>query len=178
MKKILAFFFVLFSLFAINYSLLVQEVRAVCPVCTVAVGAGLGVSRALGIDDAVTSVWIGGLILSISFWTVDWIQKRKFKLFKDLKEITLAFISTFLWTLLTILPLYSWKYIGRLNNTLWGIDKIILGTFLGYIVFLFAVYLDRKVRSIRGRQLFNYQKVVFPVVFLLIISAIMYLVTK
>jgi len=155
-----------------------KQILAVCPVCTVAVGAGLGVSRALGIDDAVTSVWIGGLILSISFWTVDWIQKRKFNFFKDLKEITLIFISTSLWTLLTILPLYSWKYIGRANNTLWGIDKILLGTAFGYIVFLLAVYLDRKVRSVHGKQLFIYQKVVFPVVFLLITSAIMYLVTK
>src|SRR3990172_4136169 len=50
---------------------------AVCPVCTVAVGAGLGISRALGIDDTVTSVWIGGLILSMSFWLIDWLKKKK-----------------------------------------------------------------------------------------------------
>ena len=47
-----------------------------CPVCTVTVIAGLGISRFLGIDDAVTSLWIGGFILSFSFITINWIDKK------------------------------------------------------------------------------------------------------
>ncbi len=47
-----------------------------CPVCTVTVIAGLGISRLLGIDDAVTSLWIGGFILSFSFITISWIDKK------------------------------------------------------------------------------------------------------
>lgn len=173
MKKSLSFLLVFLSFFVFPKSIL-----AVCPVCTVAVGAGLGISRALGIDDTVTSVWIGGLIISISLWSVDWLKKKNFKILKDLKESTMIFLSIFFWTIITILPLYSWKYIGRLNNTLWGIDKILLGTFLGYVVFLLAVYLDKKVRKVKGKQLFNYQKVIFPVTLLLITSFVMYLLTK
>jgi len=48
-----------------------------CPICTVTVIAGLGISRLLGIDDLITSLWIGAFILSFSFVTVDWLKKRK-----------------------------------------------------------------------------------------------------
>src|SRR3989344_8410054 len=71
-------------LFLISYFLYPDSVYAVCPVCTVAVGAGLGLSRALGIDDAVTSVWIGGLILSMSYWAIDWLGKKNLSLTKKL----------------------------------------------------------------------------------------------
>lgn len=173
MKKVTIFF-----LFLLGFLTFPSKVLAVCPVCTVAVGAGLGISRALGIDDVVTSVWIGGLLLSISFWTSDWLKKKNFKFIKDLKEYTLVFISFILWTLLTLIPLYYSHLIGRVENTLWGVDKVILGTIVGSVVFLFAVLVDRKLRSVYGKQFFNYQKVVFPVVFLLITSTIMYLITR
>lgn len=173
MKKLAIFF-----LFLLGFLTFPNKVLAVCPVCTVAVGAGLGISRALGIDDAVTSVWIGGLLLSISFWSADWLKKKNFKFTKDLKEYTLVFLSFVLWTLLTLVPLYYSHLIGRVGNTLWGVDKVVLGTVIGSIVFLFAVLLDRKLRSVYGKQFFNYQKVIFPVVFLLITSTIMYLITK
>ncbi|MCX6758247.1 MAG: hypothetical protein NTX14_00895, partial [Candidatus Nealsonbacteria bacterium] len=46
---------------------------AVCPICTVAVGAGLGLSRWFGIDDSISGLWIGGLIVSFILWTIDWL---------------------------------------------------------------------------------------------------------
>lgn len=178
MKKIIYFGTILTSLFVLHYSVFTPKVYAVCPVCTVAVGAGLGISRALGIDDAVTSVWIGGLIISISFWTVSWIENKKIKLLKDLKNSTLTLASIALWAILTIFPLYTLKYIGRPLNALFGVDKIILGTIIGSVMFFAAVFTDKKLRSIYGKQFFNYQKVVFPVIFLLVSSLIMYFVTK
>ena len=47
-----------------------------CPLCTVTVVAGLGISRLLGIDDVVSAIWIGALILSLSFVTIAWIAKK------------------------------------------------------------------------------------------------------
>ncbi|MBU2577676.1 hypothetical protein KKA69_02480 [Patescibacteria group bacterium] len=46
----------------------VFQVEAVYPVCTITVGAGLGISRWLGIDDSIPGLWIGGLILSSGLW--------------------------------------------------------------------------------------------------------------
>ena len=40
-------------------ALVALPAQAVCPVCIVAVGAGLGLSEYLGIDDTIAGVWIG-----------------------------------------------------------------------------------------------------------------------
>ena len=143
-----------------------------CPVCTVAVGAGLGLSRALGIDDAVTSVWIGGLILSMSYWLLDWAGKKWSSLkISNFKFQILVFVLMYL---LTLLPLYWAKYIGRATNTAWGIDKILLGTAVGSIVFLIGLAADKWVRAKYGRQFFQFQKVVFPVISLLLASLLLH----
>jgi len=55
-----------------------QKVLAVCPLCTVAVGAGVGLSRWLGIDDVITGLWIGGLIVSLIAWSENWLDKKIF----------------------------------------------------------------------------------------------------
>ncbi len=41
-----------------------------------AVAAGIGLSRWLGIDDTITGLWIGGLIISLAIWTINWIIKK------------------------------------------------------------------------------------------------------
>jgi len=72
MKKFTYYFLIIFG--GIIQAL---PAKAVCPVCTVAVGAGLGFSRYLGIDDTISGIWIGGLMVSISFWTIDWMKTKK-----------------------------------------------------------------------------------------------------
>ena len=93
MRKSFKTFVFVFSLFAIRYLLFVNEVDAVCPVCTVAVIGGLGLSRWLGIDDAITGIWIGGLIISLSLWFTDWLYKKYKKIEKyDKRIIIILFI--------------------------------------------------------------------------------------
>jgi hypothetical protein len=189
MKRIFIFILVLFSLFAINYSLLANTAKAVCPVCTVAVIAGLGVSRELGVDDIVSSIWIGGLILSASFWTIDWIEKSKFrdKIYKHVcrfkcgmtENQALKFWTILVMYALVFVPLFFTHTIGIARNTLWGIDKIVLGTAVGSIMFLIGMWVDKVIRKVRsGKQLFIFQKVVFPVVTLIITSLVFYFITK
>jgi hypothetical protein len=145
-----------------------------CPVCTVGVVAGLGISRLLGIDDTVTSIWIGAFILSFSFITIDWIAKR----WPRLRSAYYLLPATILMYLFVLVPLYLNHSIGLVYNRLWGFDKIILGVFIGSMAFLAGVLADKKVRKIRGKQLFNYQKVIFPLLALIIASATTYLVTR
>lgn len=137
-----------------------------CPVCAVAVGAGLGISQALGIDDAVTSIWIGALILSMTFWLFEWVEK-KWPRFHTTYYLLLTVAMMYL---LTLLPLWKGNYIGRATNTLWGVDKILLGTTVGSIVFLLGIWADKAGRKKYGRQFFQFQKVVFPVASLLLAS--------
>jgi hypothetical protein len=188
-KSLTVFVLTLSSLFVVSSSLFVNTAKAVCPVCTVAVVAGLGISEELGIDDVVTSIWIGGLILSASFWTIDWIEKSKYreKIYKHICKFkcgmtenqALKFWTIFLMYLLVFVPLLFTKAVGVHGNTLWGVDKIILGTAVGSIMFAVGMWADKKVRKTRdGHQLFIFQKVVFPVLSLIISSLVFYFITK
>lgn len=146
--------------------------HAVCPICAVAVGAGLGISRYLGIDDTVTGVWIGGLILSSGLWLSGWIERKGWRVpYKEIFSVAFFF-------LLVIPPLYWMKMIGLSGNTLWGVDKILLGTIIGSIVFLLGVWLDKWLRIVNGGQVYvYYQKVIIPVFLLSVTSFVLYLIT-
>jgi hypothetical protein len=149
------------------------KAQAVCPICTVAVGAGLGISRWLGIDDSVTGLWIGGLILSSGLWLADWIGKRNWKVpQKELLSVSLFFV-------MVIPPLYWGKLIGLPGNLLWGIDKVLLGIAIGSLLFISGVWLDKWLRSANENKVYvYYQKVIIPVFLLSIASFIFYLITN
>lgn len=150
----------------------IQPVLAVCPLCTLAVGAGLGLSRYLGIDDAISGLWVGGIILSSSFWLISYLKSKKI----NFKFFGILIIS--LMYLLILLPLWQQGIIGHPLNQLFGIDKLLFGTLVGSLTFFIGILSDKEVRKIEGYQLFSYQKVVFPVSALLIMSVIMYLIPK
>ena len=138
-----------------------------CPVCTVAVGAGIGLSRWLGVDDLISGLWVGGLIVSLIGVTILWLNK------KNLKSNLLKIIIIFLYYFLTIGSLYWTKIIGAPCNHLWGLDRIVWGTIIGSVVFLvsyiFHLWLKKKNNN---KVYFPFQKVVIPVTFLLITSFI------
>lgn len=169
--KVISFLFV-----SAGYLLLPTTAYAVCPICTAAVIGGLGLSRYLGIDDAVSGIWVGGLILSLSFWMTDWIKRKGWlKKFNDNLILASVFVSLYL---ITFVPMQLTNFIGHPANKIYGIDKLIFGSVIGLVVFLFGVYADRKERQIKGKQLFEFQRVVFPVLSLLIASVILYLIIK
>ena len=158
----------------IIFLLFPKPALAVCPVCTVAVGAGLGVSRWLGIDDSVSGIWIGGLVVSLSFWSADWLTKKNLKILKKWSNQALIVASMVLWSLLTYLPLWKTGVIGHPFNTILGIDKLIFGSMVGAGAFLIGVFADKKVREKKGRQLFAFQKIAFPVAALVLASLVVY----
>lgn len=135
-----------------------------CPVCTVTVVAGLGISRWLGIDDLLTSIWIGAFILSFSYIFHNWMVKK----WPRLKSTYSLPLTVILMYTLALLPLIK-------SPT---IDRILYGTALGSVVFLLGVYADKLQRKRHEKIFFPYQKVVFPVVSLILASVVMYLVTK
>ena len=49
---------------------------AVCPVCTIAIGAGLEGARMLGVKDVLTGIWAGGLTVSLIGWTANYMRKK------------------------------------------------------------------------------------------------------
>jgi hypothetical protein len=142
-----------------------------CPVCTVAVAGGLGLSRFLGIDDVISGFWVGALILSTSFWFLRWLKTKFKKVSLDIPIILLMY-------LLVLYPLAKLNIINHPLNKIFGVDKLIFGTILGSIFFLLGIWTDKKIRKLKGRQLVLYQKVVIPVLFLLVPSIISYFLLK
>ena len=145
-----------------------------CPVCTVTVIAGLGISRLLGIDDLITSIWIGGFILSFTFVMLSWIDKKWPEIQTSRFQIPIILTAY----LLVLVPLYLNHSIGLIYNRLWGVDKVLLGTLIGSIIFLIGVKADKYQRVKFEKIFFPFQKVVFPVLMLLITSLVFFLVTK
>lgn len=150
----------------------IKQAQAVCPVCTVAVAGGLGISRWIGIDDSVMGIWIGGLILSSGFWMADWASKKSWRI--PYPKI----LSILLMVLFVVPPLYMAKMIGLPGNTLWSIDKILLGTIVGSGLFYAGMRLDLWLRTTNENKVYiYYQKVIAPVFFLTIGSVIFFLIT-
>jgi uncharacterized membrane protein YiaA len=145
-----------------------------CPVCTVTVIAGLGISRLLGIDDLITSLWIGGFVLSFSFITINWVAKK----WPKLNSKYYYFPTIILMYLFVLVPLKLDHIIGIKLNSIWGIDKIIFGITVGSIIFLIGVWADKFQRVKYKKIFFPFQKVVFPVLVLIITSLIFYFLTK
>lgn len=152
---------------------LARPALAVCPVCTIAVGAGVGLSRWLGIDDTITGLWVGGLTVSLIMWTINWLNKKntRFKFRKII--IVIGYYA------LIVLPLYFTGIMGHFYNKLWGIDKLLIGIIVGSVLFaasgLWYYYLKN---NHGGRAYFPFQKVVMTVAPLIIFSFIFYWVTK
>ncbi|MBU0456022.1 MAG: hypothetical protein ABIH77_04870 [Pseudomonadota bacterium] len=145
---------------------------AVCPVCTIFVGAGIGLSHWLGIDDSVTGLWIGGFIVSLIIWTVAWFDKKNIR-FKGRKIlITLLYYAS------VVVPLYTSGIIGHPLNKLWGIDKLVLGILLGSIAFSLGALGHQMLKARNNNHaFFPFQKVVMPILPLLVLSVFFYFLT-
>jgi hypothetical protein len=153
--------------------LLPTSASAMCPVCTVAVIGGVGLSRWLGVDDTVTGLWVGAALMSMSLWAINWLNGKKIKFFgQKILVFALVYVSV-------IWPLYTTNIIGHPINKIWGIDKLLLGMTLGSLIFIvFAlVYLFMK-KNNNGHAHFPFEKIVIVVVPLLIASGIFYIITK
>lgn len=159
MRKVFLLFFVLISLPKISF--------AFCPVCTVAVGAGVGLCRYLGIDDLISGGWIGGLLMSFTLLTIGWLNKKQIK-FLFRKPLVLIF-----WYAITILLLYKLEILGHPANKFLGLDKLLFGMILGGLVFLISFFFNNfLIKNNGGKVFFPFQKVVIPVLFLIILSLI------
>lgn len=148
-------------------------VFAVCPICTVAVGAGLGLSRLLGIDDLISGLWVGGLLVSTGLWLAE-VLVKKFA-YRTSTKLLIA-----LGSFVVFIPFLYWlKLTGIPGNTVFGIDRLLIGYLCGGLVFAVAVVLEKQIKKFRsGRVLFYYQKVVIPVFCLAIFSFVIHLFIK
>ena len=148
----------------------------VCPVCTIAVAAGIGILEKWGVDNIIIGIWLGALIVSSIAWMIDWLNRKNIHfLFRKILVI-IVFYAVFIW------PLYIWGIMGNGRAVVFGIswlDRTLFGVILGTCIFIAAVLYDKHLRKINGEQpLVKYQKVIIPLTCLIIASIITYLLIK
>lgn len=150
----------------------IHRTYAVCPVCTIAAVSCLGISHYLGIDDTVTGLWIGGLLLSTSLWFNAILRKKQIRFPFKKYIIIVTFYG------LTILPLYWYHMIGLPGNSLWNVDKLLLGILIGSTLFLLGIFCDLILRASNDCKVYFYfQKTVIPISLLIVASMIFYFLT-
>ncbi len=142
---------------------------AVCPVCTVAVGAGLGLAEWIGIDDLISGLWIGALIISMSIWTINWMNEKNIR-FKGRK--ILIFLTYYA---IIILPLWLKGTIGHPFHQFCGIDKLLFGIIIGSLLFAIGVISHGIIRKKNNNvSYFQGQKIVFSIAPIIIASIFLY----
>ncbi len=168
MKKI--FTSVLLAMFAIIA--VAPGAMAVCPVCTVAVGAGLEGMRLLGVDDVITGIWAGALTLSLFMWTAGWLKKR------GVTNIWLQIVLPFVVYYGLLAAVYALPGVTFGATTLWGMDRFLLGIIVGTVAFYLGARWYAKIkRDNGGHAKFAFQKVVVPLSFLIVVSIVFWLIT-
>ncbi len=142
--------------------------QAQCPVCLVTIGGSVLLSRYLGIDDLIIGVWAGGLILSLGLWSATLIKKTFIKGQNWL-------LTVILWVT-TVWGLKKAGFIGNPTCKIHNHDKLLTGIVAGTVAFFLAYLLDLFLRKLNkknpGKALFPYQRVILPVVLLIITSLI------
>lgn len=153
--------------------LTIGQAKAFCPVCTAAVIAGLGLSRWLKIDDTISGLWIGAIIVLMIWWTISWTNKRKLIFFGKNILIAIAFY------IIVVLPLFYYNIAGHPLNRLWGIDKLILGISIGSLFFGAGYFLHSFLKKKNKEKVFfPFQRVIIPITPLLILSFVFYFITR
>ena len=140
-----------------------------CAVCTIAVGASLEIARSLGVDDSVVGVWAGAFLTLLGFWCIKWFDKKGWN-FKG-RDWTIIIISVAMIGFMYISELeYHSEVIGILY-----LDPFLFSTILGALVLIWSsdFYQWMKAKN-GGHAHFPFEKVVVPVVALLLTSAYFY----
>lgn len=141
-----------------------------CPICTIAIGAGVGVAQKLGVPVAIVGLWAGALLTLLGYWLVKFFDKRGWKFWG--RNVLLIGLSV---------AMIGFAYLGDINYTpewILGfiyLDPILFGTLVGMILFILVEKLYEWMRAKNGGHAhFPFERVVLPVVALALVSWLMY----
>lgn len=164
--------FVIINILTLTLSI-PKKILAVCPLCVIAVTGGIELSRMLKINDAITGLWIGGLAIALIYWTLDFLNKKNINF--PFKNIFIILI----WYILIFYSIYFSKIESKNILNLQFLTYLNLGIILGSFAFWFgALTYDFLKQKNNGKAYFPFQKVVMPILPILILSLILYFLLK
>jgi uncharacterized membrane protein YGL010W len=161
------------AMFGLAFFAITPKTYAVCQViCPIVVVGTLSLLERFGIDNTISGLWIGGLLMLSSLITIQWIAK-----WKKHWSINIAVLAAFYVS--TVLPLITKHIIGDPLKTLWGMDKTALGLVIGSIFFFLGDYAYERIKANNGgKAWFPFQKALMPVLPLILFSAIFHFIVK
>lgn len=163
MKKILVF-----TLGLVSPLFFAPAALAHCPLCVAGAGAGLSLSRLLGIDDSITGVWLAAFLGAISFWTETALIK-KYNL--SLIFRPLIYVGIFAATLWSF---YKFNLVVK-HGDIFGIHKLTFGMIVGGILFYLVDVIDDLLIKKYGKVFFPYQRIIVSLGSMLLLSVGIYI---
>ncbi len=150
--------------------------EAVCPVCTIAIGAGLEGMRVLGVKDVLTGIWAGGLTVSLIGWTAGYMHKHNVKnpIWYLLNAVVYISLLAGVYFFPVGNPIVKWW-----DNCMWHMDQFLLGTLVGAITFiLMELWYARIKRNNGGHTPVPFLKVIMPFLGLLLMTGVFWAIIR
>ncbi|MBD5389399.1 hypothetical protein HDR63_04055 [bacterium] len=137
-----------------------------CPVCTVAIGAALPITRRMGLPDAVAGIWVGAFLAIMGYWIIKFMDRRHWNFPGRNALVLILSVATI-----------GFAYINQVEYSpcFLGIDPLLFGTILGALLFIGTEKLyDWMKQKNGGHAHFPFEKVVLPLVVLTLASIILF----
>ena len=138
-----------------------------CPLCVAGAGAGLTLTRWVGVDDSISGVWLAALLGATSFWSESLIKRRELRP----KLRPLIFIGIFA---ATVWSFYKFNLVIRMSQIL-GLDKLIFGMVVGGVAFYLVDVIDDFIIKRKGKVFFPYQRIIVTLGSMLVLSLAVYI---
>lgn len=136
-----------------------------CAVCTIAVGASLGIARKLGFDDNIVGLWMGAFLTLVGYWAILWFDKKQWNfrgrnillMLLSIASVGVVYLKTLVYQPQPILFLY--------------LDPFLFSVLLGATALFGSNKLYQWMKQRHGGHAhFPFEKVVLPVGILIILS--------
>ncbi|MDE6477718.1 MAG: hypothetical protein K2L94_00535 [Alphaproteobacteria bacterium] len=140
-----------------------------CPICTVAIGAALPITRRMGVPDAVVGIWAGAFLAILGYWIIRFMDRRGWRFAGRNALVLILSVATIGFAYLGQVTYSPCSYFGFIR-----MDPLLMGTLIGAALFIITekLYDWMKLKN-GGHAHFPFEKVVLPVVVLSIASWVM-----